>query len=123
MPINTYAAKTTSLAGVPLNVTFDQVTKHEWEFVGYEITFPSAYTGTLTFTKIVKDTTNESDKPYITESIGGVIYDSIFSKNEPIFIASAGDTMTIISSANITGIVEWKVYVNEYPDGVGKRLV
>ena len=77
-----------------------------WNLIGYEITFPSAYTGNITFTKVVADTVNEVDQPYRVVPEAGCTKMALFDINSPIFMASDGDSITVASSAAITGKVE-----------------
>lgn len=104
------AWKTASLSGtlneakeIPFNTKW-------WNLTGYEIQFPAVYTGTITFTKVVADTTNESNKLYTTLTKTDIRNDAVFDPRTPIFMANDGDSLTITSSASITGVVEITIY-------------
>jgi hypothetical protein len=91
-----------------------------WDLVGFEIKFPSLYSGTISLIKIVADSTNESNREYKTDPpYVRILDDSIFSTDPPLLKSSKNDKLNIKSSAAINGIVE---IIAHYDSGATKQF-
>lgn len=93
-----------TLSGAALNTTVEPSPRW-WNFIGYKIKFSAVYTGTITVTCVVNDTTNETNWVYNTPTLTAITRYDIYGQSEPLFMARAGDTLKFETSAAFTGTI------------------
>lgn len=126
MAIRDYVFEKITLAGTALDITFNDdnsvlQTLQGYDFIGIEMTFSAAYTGTINSTRVPgSDTAND---PSLTETGAALTTATTYKYDDPnIHNCSAGDKIQIVSSAVFTGDIQVRVRINEYPIGAPGRI-